>query len=112
MAPWDEREASQAHKKPPGPCGGPGGQGRQSPEALPSWSLLVCELLDCHEVHTERVSCWVGTGRGTFKARFLHPPGSRAGLLPPSPLRTARASFPAGVALKLTPLQLAKLPSV
>jgi hypothetical protein len=37
---------------------------------------------------------WVGTRRvacGTFP----HPPGSRAGLLPPSPRRTARASFPA-----------------
>src|SRR5437870_1261545 len=37
---------------------------------------------------------WVGSGRVTL--RHVSPmPGSRAGLLPPSPLRTARASFPA-----------------
>src|SRR4029453_17449687 len=36
---------------------------------------------------------WVGTGRVAL--RYVSPwPGSQAGLLPPSPLRTARESFP------------------
>src|SRR5712664_4747771 len=36
---------------------------------------------------------WVGSGRVTL--RHVSPmPGSQAGLLPPSPLRTARESFP------------------
>src|SRR5712671_883219 len=38
-------------------------------------------------------SQWVGSGRVAL--RYVSPmPGSRAGLLPPSPLRTARESFP------------------
>ena len=38
-------------------------------------------------------SRWVGTRRSA-NSLFPHPPGSRAGLLPLSPLRTARESFP------------------
>src|ERR671931_2739053 len=38
---------------------------------------------------------WVGTGRVASRYVSSRSPGSRAGLLPPSPLRTTRASFPA-----------------
>src|SRR4029450_2458464 len=62
-------------------------------ERLLRW-LKSCPTLRLSRCRKQERGSWIGTRR-VATCTFPHPPGSRARLLSPSPLRTARASFPA-----------------